>query len=400
MKTVSIQGRMQAVTPFHLAHANVKGKVDDNGRPVTVFASETPALPCTMTYRSPVVSSVGAKSGEASLEARVVKVPVMPGTNLRGHIRAGASALVKKALIAKGQQIDRPTYHALSVGATAGNGILRAPLSAAEILRARSDLFVGVFGGGPALFRSHLRTFDAYVACDEIRAMALIPDEANIADVFLPAANNVTFAQPFVRRDPMIQWLDPLARDVIENFDRAFMDWQSVVEATQAAKAGQRNARAAVRSAKKADDAIDEETKAVAATKTSKVMLVGHQAIEAVMPGAIFGFRVEVTGTDAQIGLVLHAIRDMFTENGFGGFIRNGFGLMAPNLVLIDQDSQRTPFLSGNGIAAPTVSEGVQPYLLATIEALNAYTAQDLAQAYLIERWTQESQKGADKDAA
>lgn len=400
MPEIAISGLLRTVAPFHLAHANVPGEVDASGRPRRLLGGVLAKLPCTMTYKVPMVlpkDSVDV-DGDNGYPFANIEVPTIPSTSIRGRIRRHAANVIKEHFIANGMQMSRKAYSVLQVGAFAGNAVENSDLSPVQISAAREHLFAGVFGGGPAIFQSYLITPDAYACTAETCEMNVLP--------VLPASGSavrafqLTFAQPFVRRDDLLEFLDPLASEVVADYQNAFSSWQKeVLESQQRRKASRLEGeakKAAKRAAKSRDTApttavsgpdagsVPETEVNGTKAKNSKVMLRGQSAVEAVMPNAQFAFTTQVFGSDPQCGLVLAALIRMFEENRFGGFVRNGFGRLAADLSISIDDGPAVPFVTSDGFGKVQVLDGARPYLDALSLSLMDVTPQSFDDVYLL----------------
>lgn len=391
--TLRIEGFLTAITPYHLAHANVPGQVDDNGAP-RVLRGGTAKIPCTMTYKMPVRIAADEGSGRAY-------IPTIPSTSLRGRIRRAAADLFKKRFIASSQMLDRKSYHVLQVLSFGAQGINRAGIRPADMTRAANDLYAGVFGGGPALWPSTLVTPDALAITRETVELGLLPATAAATAVGAPAAYECTFAHPFVSRDDLLQFLDPMAPQVIENYAETFMAWQELVQENQAVRsqgrkdaAADAKARKAAKAAKSAEPSITAEvTDAGEATakpaekteKAKKISIVGQAAVEAVIPGVSFGFEMTVRGSAAQCGMIVAALQDVFgSDKGLGGFVRNGYGRFAAHLSM-KLDNEQSTLLIADGRGRSELTSPAATALRDAFESeLSTYTAEQFKAAYLL----------------
>lgn len=374
MNTLTITGTMTTLTPFHMAHNGVAGELDeDRGGLIRQVRSGTAKFPCTLTYKVPMPLLEGRKVGDSESEIHTAAVPCLPATALRGKLRRHAADIIKNHFVSSQQRMTRKAYYVLQCGAFAGNAIGRAA-SPAHIEAARTHLFAGLFGGGPALFRSSLRTNDSYVHCTESHALGLQP---MIAQPPKLDAYRTTFAHPFIRRDDMLDFFDPIAPRVIEDYEETFKAWQSIILSNSEERAGQRASKGKPAPA---------DAPAVSASEAKKLAVKGRQAVEAVLPGLPFGFRLDVTGTDAQCGLVIQAIGNMFEDNGFGGMVRNGYGRFQTELFVRVHGSDETrPLLNNKSASGVTFELAARPHLDALAQELRTLTATSFDQVYMLD---------------
>lgn len=386
MTKILIQGTLKAVAPIHVAHAHVKGEIDDMGRPRRTSGSNQ----CTMTYKvpMPLPAELVGSNGNSRM---IADVPTLPGTSLRRKIRNAAAALIKQHFIDKKVTLSARAYRVLQCGAYAGNAIDTTALRPDDIQRANDHLFAGIFGGGPSIFQSKLVTPDCYAHCEETHILGVQPED--LPGIRLLQAYMLTYAHPFIRKDDFLDLLDPLAPSVIENYAEEFAQWQAAVLENKSArddvrkrKIEQKQAAAKAREDKAAGIA-SEASSAPASNPTAdpkKIMLKSQSAVEAVMPGVMFGYSASAYGSDAQCGLVLRGIAGMFELNEFGGMIRNGYGRVAAQLTLSVNDGPRVPFLTSTGLygAAPQVEPAAQPFFEALQVELDKLTPASFDEVY------------------
>ena len=346
MTQLTVFGTLTTLGPFHLAHAGMSAEIDQNGR-VRKLSAGTAKLPCTPTYKVPFPLSGDLAIGFDGTVRAVAEVPCLPGTSIRGKLRRVIAKRVKRHFVATGQLLSREAYHCIQCGAFSGDGIKANLTTSAEVIAAKEHLFTGIFGGGPRLFRSNLRTHDSYLYCAETEATNVQPVVPETPALI--RAYQATFAHPFIRRDDLLDFLDPIAPDVIENYAEAFESWQNTVLVTQERKALDRNAALEARAAKKRGEIVEKPDAGASSEKQKKVMLKGQSALEAVMPGVNFGFRIDIRGDDAQCGLVLAGIVDMIKEENFGGKCASGYGRMGAHLRVMNEQGEEFPFLDYDG---------------------------------------------------
>lgn len=371
-KTIRILGTMSAITPFHMAHANRKGQVDDNGEPRLLRGPGKAMIPCTMTYKTPILDAESAKR---------VEVVTLPGGSLRGRIRRECADAIKESWIKSGQHIDRDTYHVLQVLSAGDKPLDRSDVRPADTLRAREDLYAGVFGGGASMFSSTLVSFDMYAICRESIDSGVIHPGVSVPAV-VPSAIDLTFAHCYTKKDDLISFSDPLAERVINNYPEAFTVWQELISGNSDDRKEHREWVKRKAAAKKAGVEFSEPEP----SNVGKLSIASQLAVEAVIPGTKFSFEVHVTGTDAQIGMVLEGIRSMLSsEKGLGGLVRNGYGRFAAKLDISD-GTESGSFIESDGRG--NVSLGNTVMAVRAVEAFNlaleTYTPEQFNAAYMM----------------
>jgi CRISPR type IV-associated protein Csf2 len=276
-----------------------------------------------------------------------VEIPVIHATTLRGALRRAAADVVKDALIARDETLSLSCYHALQSGAPNATGNSGEGVDVALTHEAAAHPFVGLFGGGARLFRSHLVCTTAVPPFDHpvVQAMlpagtGLLPLRARTADGHEYAVNprDVVKRQWFIRRDDALALDDPRATTVVADFDGD----------------------------------VEKYAAAVAANETRDLRL--KAAVEVVVPGTPFGWSLELPDTTpAQLGLVLLALQNFARAQRLGGLNRHGFGRFALQLTLTSDNGKQVPvFLDAVGQAAPYALNAQAPVIC---EALAAWTA-------------------------
>lgn len=364
MPTVNIEGFITPITPFHSAAINQKGMVNDRGQVTLITGNQTAKIPCVPTAYLPL-----PHRDENADRSRTVRVPVFPGSSLRGYIRNEAIKVVFEALAASGETVSRTLYFLMTKGTAGANTLDSTPLSPAEIDRARENLVVGLFGGGPRQFDAYgFRTDSCMAVTKELIDLDLVPPwipEA-IKQAALPGWQT-TYAHAFITRDPFLQDQDlSHARQVVKDFEKVFHEWQEQVLANS-------KDRHAARTGEDAE---------AADKKTSKSSISNQAAVEAVIPGIAMTFNVEVSGSEAQIGLVIRALENAFAAGRFGGYVRNFFGMFAPSLTLRVDGGKAKDLLTGDGRTAPTLHPAAKPFMKALDSHLPTLRAEDIEAAY------------------
>jgi hypothetical protein len=157
-----------------------------------------------------------------------VDIPVIHATTLRGALRRAAADVVKDALIARGETLSLPAYQALQSGAPNATGNAREGVDVALTYEAGAHPFVGIFGGGAHLFRSHLVVTTAVPPLDHPVVQAMLPPGTGLVPLrtkqgdgreYPMAPRDLVKRQWFVRRDDALALDDPRATALLEDFD-------------------------------------------------------------------------------------------------------------------------------------------------------------------------------------
>ncbi|CAJ4330247.1 CRISPR type AFERR-associated protein Csf2 [Burkholderia pseudomallei] len=233
-------------------------------------------------------------------------VPCVPGNGLRGALRRKVADRLQKHLCAGDQSIPAELYVGLTCGASSGSPD-NTPLSVAELLRARTNVYMGTFGGGARLLESAYRVSDINPVLKVTLERGVVP--AFCADYVQPkrggdseyvAPWEITDCYHLIRRDDLMSGRGGVSlSQFVSSADAAAYQAQ-VVE---------------LESERKADKG---------GTKSVRNMM----AIEAICAGTPMHFRIDVKPGfgDEHVGVLLLALCDIFAENAIGGWCRSGFG--------------------------------------------------------------------------
>lgn len=312
MKKVIITGFIKTSSPLHIAAPSSarfnpeKGKKEygDTGVPLT--SVQTIGIPG-------VFSTHDEESGEVTVTAGLVPVPVFSGNNDAGRLRRTIADVFLEALQALGEKVDINTYSAIKCGAATGSpdGL---PIVYDEYRKASSHPFLGLLGGGPRLIKRKAIIHNAVALCNESKELlsrSRIPYdriygawEQVLAPYMLPLpARKLIGIWSFRRSDDLRDLVGiTMAEKSIENFQQVFMERQAAI--------------------------IDEwKNKKDKDAGKSKTAVFTFQAMEFVVPGVSFPFVAVLNEpTDAQVGLWLRGFERFCQNESIGGWTRNGFG--------------------------------------------------------------------------
>ena len=300
--------------------------------------------------------------------------PVIHGNTQRGRLRRIAAKMVFDSLRARGQTISDYTFQGMMSGATY-EGVDKETQTISRQIAAREHLFLGLWGGGPAMFPSGSRTNAASV---------LTPSAANRLRVhesyhehMMPDIGGWAFMSPVecIRHD---DFMDP-RNGQWEDF-AVVKDWEerrAKIEEMFSLNRSERKAQAS--------EASDNGGKKdFSKDKVKKIDISNMIAIEIVNPGTTFFFRMELKDylQDHHVGMAASCIAEMFNSR-IGGWGRNGFGLMTPGLDYVDQTGRRTRFIKVDDTGRFAVDEKILGREMTALRAsLEAVTAEGLDELY------------------
>lgn len=340
-----IHAMLRTSTPLHIS-SGLEGFFNPTtGFATTNKSAPNSSVPCNLVQQMTYVAP-GTEFGQAS-------VPVIMANNIMGRLRRRAAGHVFEVLKAKGEQILPTTYSALMCGAASGNPDSEEP-SFDQLREATEHPYLGLFGGGPKLYRRNVHGFNA-VPHTSISKIAF----ANIRHPFfdetihaVPAAmeRNLTRTVIVNRNDDLRELVD------LEGASKVIGDFEDKI----------RERQAAIFTGKTSGD-------------SARVSTRSFTGLQYVIPNVVFPLCFELDVTTAQLGLFLLALEDFSTREELGGYGRNGFGRFVLNDVV-------TTDLDDNLMAEGLFSYGkldrthadVQTAITAWEQASQAFTANKL----------------------
>ncbi len=293
------------------------------------------------------------------------RTPVFPANGIRGRMRRCGADIIKDKLKERGEKLSLEAYEVLQCGAP--NGYPDSAIAKISEYRAALEHpYFGVFGGGPRMIRSNLRTDTMYpiskITCD----LGMIPQPFR---QFATQEKYLTQVFSFSRNDDVLQMTDPMMFDVLEDPEKTIAEWHEVIGRVVEAEA-------------KAEEAKEEGEKAAPKTKPVNYKQIrtwaGH---EIVSPGTVFFFRASCLNPgEAQRGMFLKALEGFMNLQNLGGWVRNGYGRYRPLVMdMYDGDAVIPLFELGvNGKYRLMENDAVDNYLLALEESLEDVNAGEI----------------------
>lgn len=328
-----IHGFLRTTTPLHISSG-----LDGFFNPATGKVSNSKSdggVPCNLVQQMTYVAP-GAEYGTAS-------VPVIMANNIMGRLRRRAAGFIFDVLKAKGEKILPTTYAALMCGAASGNPDSAEP-SFDEYRAAHQHAYLGLFGGGPKMYRRHVHCMNAvpFTSISSIAfEMAKHPffDEAIHA---VPANIERSLTRTVIvnRNDDLRKLTDiAVASHVIGDFEEKVRERQ-----------------AAIAQSKDENDA-------------ARITTRSFTGLQYVIPNVVFPLCFELNATPAQLGLFLLSLEAFAMREELGGYGRNGFGrFVISDLVQTDLNDQ----LLSEGWFSNGALNREHPEVLAAIEAWEA----------------------------
>jgi len=307
------------------------------------------------------------------------QIPFITGNSIRGMLRRAATELTLDAV---NVPISRPMFSVLTTGKTTRKDIGMVP-STRSMIEAGNNVFAGLFGGGGYMIPSRY-SMGPLVPMVEWCQDWLHP---SLREKMIPM-DKLTYKVNDVTRDvPLVTELILTSRDDllagkganrIEDYQSSVDAWIAEVTAGRVAKATDKAEK--LEAKKRGDKPVAGPTKAIS------VDVSGYNLIEAMLPGTPLQFwmRLKPSANDAQVGLMLMAVRDWANANVIGGASARGFGRFEAQFALYDDDREIVPslFNMGDHATAYTLSKDVDNYLAAAKAALATVTIGDLDNAF------------------
>ena len=319
---VQIDGLFRMLTPTHISDIASNMRYDPSTD--RILYGETGGIPMTgqrcMTFR------LGKeKEGVDSY----VKVPVLPANGLRGRLRRAAAAELEESFRSRDRYVTWQTYQGMHCGAVTGTPDGSAP-RLDEVRAIRNNLFMGLFGGGQRLTPSRLKVSTALPVLEGLVELGAVPEAYKDDAIPNKEARRLMSVLPIVRNDDLGQYTDPSAERVVENYD-------DVMQAEFLKDTARRADRA--RAAK------DDEAQGEKKSETPRG-LRALSAIQVITPGTPYYVRFNAYCTEAQAGLLLHALLRLLQQHtgGIGGKSAVGYGRFAHALTLSVDGERVEPF--------------------------------------------------------
>ena len=376
-----IQGTFRLTSPLHCASPD-ENLVKDS----KLKGSQTP------TTQQNVLTKAG-----------IQRVPYFPGNDLRGRLRRKAAALVLDRITASGGKVTPELYSGLTTGAITSSP--DANLTVEEALRAQSNVYMGLFGGGARLLRSRFQASDLIPVLASTIEVGMVPERFGSTDDqhFLPVTNKAVDAGS--EKVPLQGWQLVQVTNVLRVDDLHRVLRPSEVEAyienaaTVVAAIQQKNLEGRkARKDSKAQAEAGEIGKSEVSSKLETGNMMSFQSIIAGTPMHCL-FDLDNDVTDAHVGLMLLSLQALVREQKLGGWCRAGLGRFDADLTLTRDGERIAVFSSDRAGADAELSAHTQPFVDAAIAEISQLTEAQMME-FFKERETETStQKKADKVA-
>lgn len=294
-------------------------------------------------------------------------VPYYAANGFRGGLRRMIASRIADHLATTEGAISGDLYNGLRCGASHASPDQTA-LSIEEILRARKNVYMGLFGGGARIHDSMYQVSDMNPILDITCKAGMVP--AWCAEGWVKER----------KRDDAMGYAEPWEIVGERHFVRKD-DLYNVAKAAEVVRTV--SEPVATVSAHQASVGLNKgERKEAGATKEDVANL---QAFETIAEGTPMHFRITLDKdvTDAQVGAMLLALSDLFNENQFGGWIRAGMGKLRVQQMKMtlaarggDESYAWDELNVEEGFSLPL---DTSPFVTAALNEIAAITTKDIA---------------------
>ncbi len=324
--------------------------------------------------------------------------PFFPGNDLRGRLRRKAAKIIMESLVKK-SKISVDLYSALHAGAIHASP--ESTLSMEEALRARDNVYMGLFGGGTRLLRSRYRVNDLIPVARGTVEAGVVPVEVANFKATIPTgrtgegtSGDLTGYQLCNTRTSFR--IDDATRVIsADDINKYIEDAVAAVSAKQAENLASR--------AERKDDKEAAKVGEISSRDITKKKETGNMfAVESIIRGTDMHFLLDFENdtSDEHIGMMLLSLQGLVREQGLGGWVRIGFGRFNADVVLTRNGQTYKIFKDGSNGADATLTDGVmESFVSKAIDAVAKLTAEELMEFFTNKEPAKEDDKPATKKA-
>jgi CRISPR type IV-associated protein Csf2 len=356
--TNRIQGVLRLTSPMHCATPDSSSDTADNKN-------------VTKTHKTVVVTANGSQ-----------RIPYFPSNDLRGRLRRKAATLVLDYITANGR-VKLELYAGLMAGAIDASP--ESAITVEEALRARDNVYMGLFGGGTRLLRSRYCTNDLIPVLRDTIDAGIVP--ASFGEAWVPqgqiaagVTGNLTGYHLVETRTSFR--IDDVSRVMNASEMEKFIDDALVsVAEKQAETLGGRAERKADKDAAKLAKSVGDKVGEIATKKDLGNMF----AVESIARGTPMYCLIDLANdvSDIHVGLMLLSLQSLVREQALGGWIRAGMGRYDADLTLTRNGQTYPVFAPGQNGADATLTDDVfRAFCAPAQEAMQKLTAQEMMEFF------------------
>ncbi|RME80669.1 MAG: type IV CRISPR-associated protein Csf2, partial [Zetaproteobacteria bacterium] len=268
------EGEIRTISPLHIASGDGNIRYD--------FATGRRLYGGKGGAGHPLACTQAIEVALPNEEGHTARIPIIHANTLRGRIRRQAASIVADALAEKGEKIEFDTLLRMLSGTSSGRPN-KTPIPVDMMQEIIAHPFAGLFGGGERMLPSRLVVHAAIGAFEEAAEIGMIQHAT------MQIAPHQAFAVIPIRRihdlmhDP-VRIQNDYERVVREFLDRATEILQEEAERQRARKNG---------------------------GESASRMIESMNALEFVIPGVRFHWRVETSGDSHHAGLLLMSLEKL-----------------------------------------------------------------------------------------
>lgn len=317
--------------------------------------------------------ALGAGQEEPKKGLAQLRIPIVGSNGVRGKIRRAAIDEVERSLRDRGVRVSVETYYAMRNGSAAGGnrskkaggeGRFDGPLSAEHCAAVYANVVAGVFGVVNQ-WESRLNTSGLTPILPETLELGMIPDRFAGAAITVEDLRRMIYVQYMTKGDPILQFEDAIAEDLIEGGAEKIIAYQKMVLENETKRAE------------------DKEKGRVGEDRTRKANTRNILSHECVVPGVPMFQEVSLNAgvDDIHIGLVLIALREFCRGNSIGGMRRYCYGRFdAVYQVRVRGVDVPDAIVSKRGDVE--MAPELQPYVEAAEKAIKSLSAKELKNVF------------------
>jgi len=302
-------------------------------------------------------------------------IPYFPANDIRGRLRRKGARYVLLALENQGIKVSRPLYSGLMSSALTES--IGDESSLEELQRARRNLYMGVFGGGARMISTRFYPADMVPIMRSTIGAGMVPSSYDIDLKYHKDGKLVSVEHGYslMNRYQMVRRDDVLQVEPMDDLLRFIEDAENVIPEYQAQILGMRQDRKAAKKKKDEGQSVSEED----LKKRDSQNIYGYWAIS---PGVPMYFNLRFDDlTEAQVGLLVSAIRDMFSEP-IGGVVRAGMGRTNPRGLSMKYNDEHYPLFDEDESSLRLSSE-MEGFVAAMKESLQKMDPRELLSYFI-----------------
>lgn len=364
---------------------------------ITGIVQLTRPLHCATPDRENARSSSETPTAFQRIHTRkgVDTVPYFPGNDLRGRLRRKAAALVLDHITVAGK-VKTDLYAGLTCGAVGAT--VDSVVTVEEALRARNDVYMGLFGGGARLLRSRYRVADLLPVLASTVEAGCVPsaygqdDERN----WLPMNKE--------RTGPLagVELIDRVNFFRVDDLFRVVRPDELGRYVENAAEAvAEQQAQTLISQMRRKDDKAKARSGEIRFSEVAGKADVGNMLSFQVIPaGTRMYFQLDFADdvTDAHVGLMLLALRALVREQALGGWIRAGLGQFTAELTMDREGNAYPVFAEKNHSSAAgadaDLAPAVEPFVKAAEEGLRKLTIGSMTEFFIPRKSANNDEEG------